>query len=129
MKNKLYAAVLLGVSVLSGTTALHAASGSPSAPQAETQSASLAGNWQLSFTAPSGDQRQAVLQIQQSGSTLSGKFQGMRGSGALSGSVQGSQVSLTVKGHGREISFSGTVDGNKMSGTDAQGSPWSATRQ
>jgi hypothetical protein len=44
-------------------------------------------------------------------------------------SVQGNQVSMTVEAHGRETSFSGTVDGSKMSGTTGKGSSWSATHQ
>lgn len=89
----------------------------------------IAGTWQLSFTDMRGNARQATLDIQQNGSSLSGKFHGERGSGSLTGTLQGTQVSMTVSGHGREISFTGTVDGSKMSGTTAQGSSWSATRQ
>ncbi len=95
----------------------------------DSNAPSITGSWQLSFTSPQGDQRQASLQIQQKGSKLTGTFQGQRGSAPLSGSIQGNQVSLTVKAGGRAISLSGTVDGNKMSGTTAQGGPWSATRQ
>lgn len=96
----------------------------------DSSASSVAGSWQLSFTDPMGNQRQASLQLQQDGSKISGTFQGQRGSGAVSGNIQGNQVSMTVKGRGgRQISFSGTVDGSKMSGTTAQGSSWSATRQ
>lgn len=96
----------------------------------DSSAASVTGSWQLSFTDPQGNARQASLQLQQDGSKVSGTFQGQRGSGAVTGSVQGNQVSMTVKGRGgREMSFSGTVDDSKMSGTTAQGSSWSATRQ
>lgn len=96
----------------------------------DSSASSVAGSWTLSFTDPQGTARQASLQLQQDGSKISGTFQGQRGSGAVSGSMQGNQVSMTVKGRGgREMSFSGTVDGSKMSGTTAQGSSWSATRQ
>ena len=95
----------------------------------DSNTSSIAGNWQISFTDMQGSPRQGSLQITQDGSKLSGTFQGQRGSGAISGSMQGSQVSMTVKAHGRELTFSGTVDGSKMSGTTGQGSSWSATRQ
>jgi len=96
----------------------------------DSSASSVAGSWTLSFTDPQGTARQASLQLQQDGSKISGTFQGQRGSGAVTGSMQGNQVSMTVKGRGgREMSFSGTVDGSKMTGTTAQGSSWSATRQ
>jgi hypothetical protein len=95
----------------------------------DSNSSSVNGNWQISFTDMQGNPRQGSLEIHQDGSKLSGAFQGQRGSGALSGSLQGNQVSMTVKAHGRELTFSGTVDGNKMSGTTNQGSSWSASRQ
>ena len=95
----------------------------------DSSASSLTGNWQISFTDMQGNPRQGSLEIHQDGSKLSGTFQGQRGSGALSGSLQGNQVSMTVKAHGRELTFSGTVDGSKMSGTTGQGSSWSASRQ
>ena len=95
----------------------------------DSNASSVAGDWQISFTDMQGNPRQGSLQIQQDGSKLSGTFQGQRGSGAISGSVQGNQVSMTIKARGRELTFSGTVDGSKMGGTTGQGSSWSATRQ
>lgn len=90
---------------------------------------SVAGSWTLSFTAPNGDAKQATLTFQQSGSQLSGSFQGQRGSAPLTGMLDGSKISVTIKAHGRELSFKGTVDGSKMSGTASDGNPWSAARQ
>lgn len=98
-------------------------------PAQDSNAHGIAGTWQLSFTDPQGNSRQATLQVQQKDSKLSGSFQGERGSGSLTGSIEGAQVTMTVKGRGREISFTGTVEGNKMSGTTGQGSSWSATRQ
>lgn len=89
----------------------------------------LSGNWQMSWTARNGNQRQATLEIKQKGSKLSGNFQGERGSASLKGTVQGSQVSFRAKIRRRSVSFSGTVEGGKMSGTTEAGTPWAATRE
>jgi hypothetical protein len=94
-----------------------------------TSAATASGNWQVSWTNKDGDAKQGSMQIAQDGSSLSGTFQAPRGSAKLTGSVQGSQVSIDVKAGGRGISFTGTLDGDKMSGTTAQGKPWTATRQ
>jgi hypothetical protein len=92
-------------------------------------SAHLSGNWQISWVNRNGESKQAKLQIRQDGSKLSGKFQAERGSAPVTGNLQGDQVSLTVKARGREVSFEGTVNGDKMSGTTKQGKSWNATRQ
>lgn len=89
----------------------------------------LSGSWQISWTAENGTQRQASMQITQDGAKLSGKFEGARGSAPLSGKLDGSEVSLNVKLRRRDVSFSGSVDGDKMSGTTKGGGSWTATRQ
>ena len=94
-----------------------------------TSATGVSGNWQMSWTDKNGDPKQGTLQLTQDGSSLSGTFQGPRASAPLTGSIQGNQISLTAKAHGREVSFTGTVDGSKMSGTTGQGKSWSATRQ
>jgi hypothetical protein len=94
-----------------------------------TGAATASGNWRVSWTNNDGDGKQASMQIAQDGSSLRGTFQAPRGSAKLTGSVQGRQVSIDVKARGRQISFTGTLDGDKMSGTTAQGKPWTATRQ
>ena len=95
----------------------------------DSSAPAIAGSWQMSFTDRNGDPRQGTLQIQQDGAKLSGTFQGPRGSAPLKGSLQGNQISITVKARGREISFTGTVDGDKMTGTTQRGTSWTATRQ
>ena len=95
----------------------------------DSSAPSVGGDWQISFTDPQGNPRQGTLQIEQNGSTLSGKFQGARGSAPLTGSIQGNQVALTAKAGLREFAFTGTVDGSKMSGTTGQGTSWTATRR
>lgn len=96
---------------------------------ASTAAASASGNWQITWTDKKGDAKQGTLYIQQNDTTLSGKFQGQRYSASISGTLQGSQVSLTLNAHGHKFSFTGTLDGDKMSGATEQGKPWSATRQ
>jgi hypothetical protein len=91
--------------------------------------ASASGTWGMTWTDKNGDPKEGTLQIQQSGSQLSGNFTGQRGTFPLSGTLQGTQVSITVKAYGRKISFAGTVDGDKMSGTTEAGKPWNGTRQ
>jgi hypothetical protein len=68
------------------------------------------------------------MQLKQNGTKLSGKFQGERGSTSLTGSLQGNQVSFSVKMRKRQATFTGTVDGDKMTGTTEQGASWTATR-
>jgi hypothetical protein len=88
----------------------------------------LSGTWQMSWSGQNGGHRQASMEIKQDGSKLSGSFDGQRGSLPLSGKLNGDQVSLTVKIRRHDVSFSGTVNGDKMSGATARGGTWTATR-
>jgi len=97
--------------------------------QDNAASAMASGNWQVSWTAGNGNKKQATMEIKQAGSKLSGKFQAERGSAPLTGSLQGNQVSFSAKLRKRQVSFTGTVDGDKMSGATEQGASWTATRQ
>jgi hypothetical protein len=90
--------------------------------------AKVAGTWQMSLQGRKGA-REATLQIQEDGSKLSGTFEARGDSAPLSGSVHGDKISLTTAGDKKERSFTGTVEGNKMSGTMKRGGSWSATRQ
>jgi hypothetical protein len=86
----------------------------------QSHSTNIGGAWQLSWQGRDGSQ-QATIQIQQDGSKLSGTFQGPRGSSALTGSVQGNNISFNVQMQGRRramtLAFTGTIDGDRMSGT------------
>jgi hypothetical protein len=93
-----------------------------------TSSANISGDWQGSWTSADGNQHPIMMQIKQKGSKLTGTFTGQRGSTSLKGGINGHQVSFSMKAR-RQISFTGTVDGNKMSGTFDQGAPLTATRQ
>jgi hypothetical protein len=83
----------------------------------------------MSWTNKEGNQKQGTMQLKQDGSKLSGSVRAQRGTFSLGGNLQGDQVSIDVKVPLHKISFTGKVDGTKMSGTTAQGMPWSAIRQ
>jgi hypothetical protein len=121
----------IGISKANAAVGGAVISGSPVQDAAQENSAapSLSGNWQMSWTAANGNQRQITMEIKQDGNKLSGKFETERGSATLKGSLQGNQVSFSVKLPRRQASFTGTVEGNKMSGTTEQGAPWTASRQ
>lgn len=80
--------------------------------------ANVGGAWQISWQARNGTQ-QATMQIQQDGSKLSGTFDDASGSSSLTGNVAGNKVSFNVQVEGRPmtLAFTGTIDGDKMSGT------------
>jgi hypothetical protein len=80
--------------------------------------ADVSGAWQISWQGQGGSQ-QATIQIQQDGPKLSGTFQDSEGSSQLTGSVAGNNVSFRVQLQGRPITvaFTGSIDGDKMSGT------------
>lgn len=84
-----------------------------------SQPANIGGAWQISWQGRGGSQ-QATIQIQQDGSKLSGTFQGSGGSSQLTGSIAGNNVSFSVQVQGHRtmtLAFTGTIDGDKMSGT------------
>jgi hypothetical protein len=84
-----------------------------------SQPANIGGAWQISWQGRGGSQ-QGTIQIQQDGSKLSGTFQGSGGSSQLTGSVAGNNVSFSVQVQGHRtmtLAFTGTIDGDKMSGT------------
>ena len=83
------------------------------------QSASVAGNWQISWQGRRGNE-QGTLHLQQDGDKLSGTLEGPRGSSSLTGSVQGNNISFNVQMQGRRsftLAYTGTLDGDKMTGT------------
>lgn len=122
-----------GIVVVAGTFGEAPVALAASAPlqdnAANSSAASLSGNWQMSWTGANGAQRQGTMEIKQDGAKLNGKFQGERGSAAVTGSLDGSQVSFRVKLPRRTVSFTGTINGDRMSGTTEQGASWTATRQ
>jgi hypothetical protein len=90
-------------------------------------STGITGTWHLSWQGKRA--REATLELQQDGSKLTGTFNTEGDSGPVSGKVKGSNVSFKGKGKKKSLSFNGTIDGNKMSGTTQYGTSWNASRQ
>jgi hypothetical protein len=136
-------ACAVALSGVRATCALPAIIGAPAFPTptnswqtaGEDRGASdtTSGVWLMTWTNKEQQVRHATLQLQQNGGAVSGtaKLEGgpARGSYPLTGTLQGNQISFMVKVYGRHVSFSGTVDGKKMSGTTKEGAPWLAAEQ
>jgi hypothetical protein len=96
----------------------------------------VTGTWDLSVTSDSGS-GDAVLVLKQQGQDLSGTYKGRMGEAPVSGSVNGSRIRFTVRLRFRDMSFnvsySGTVQGDRMEGTvdfgDGRTGTWKATRR
>ncbi len=101
--------------------------------QSNGKSASVAGAWRLSSQTRHGKTMSATLQIQQDDSKLSGAAEIEGDSKPLTGSVHGDQVSFTISVQtwlgAKSITFKGTVEGDRMSGSNSGGRSWTATRQ
>jgi hypothetical protein len=100
--------------------------------QDSNATAAASGIWLMTWTNEKGDTRHATLHIQQEGEALSGTadVQGGPKSGTfrLTGSVRGNRIVLSVKAYWHHFSFTGTIDGSKMSGSTRDGRPWLATK-
>ncbi len=84
----------------------------------DTQSVNLTGKWQFSWEARIGTES-GILRLEQADSKLTGSYQGHLVSSNLSGTIQGNNVSINLDfagAHPFTIIFTGTVDGDKMSG-------------
>ena len=94
--------------------------------------ASASGVWLMTWTNEKGDTRHTTLHIQQEGEVLSGAadVQGgpKNGTFRLTGNVRGNRIVLNVKVYWHHASFTGTIEGTKMSGSTHDGRPWSATK-
>jgi len=85
--------------------------------QYSNETASASGIWLMTWTNEEGDTRHATLHIQQEGEALSG-----------TANVQGNRIVLSVKVYWHHASFTGSIDGIKMSGNTHDGRPWLATK-
>ena len=105
----------------------------PSVPQGEL--ASLAGQWRATLTFARGSADHTLV-VEQQGHSLVGTHFGEYGSGDLMGAVTANQVhfrsSQKIEGQTLQYEFTGTAEGDKMSGTLNMGeyglSTWSAQR-
>ena len=93
------------------------------------------GKWEIVINSPLGAQK-AQLELKTDGGTLSGSQQAAQGSGPLeNGKVDGNNLSWSAKISSPmplTLDFTGTVDGDKLSGSVKAGSfgsfPFSGTR-
>jgi hypothetical protein len=126
---------------LSITLLLSAAIVSPGAAQ------DLAGTWEISSQGGRGGPQTSTLVLAQDGETLTGTMTfslGGRGGGAgpqelevSNGTVDGNSFSFTVtlsfQGNSIDLNYSGTIDGDEMSGTRAGprggGQPFTGEKQ
>lgn len=89
------------------------------AAPSDTPSLSLAGKWQFSWEARIGTER-GTLELEQTDSNLTGRYQGHIVAPKATGTLVGNKVTLNLdfqRAHPFTIIFTGTVDGDKMSGT------------
>jgi hypothetical protein len=80
---------------------------------------SVDGNWNMTMTTPMGE-RKATLTLKSAGNTLTGTQAGEQGSAEIAdGKVDGNKVSWKVSIQNPmplTLEFTGTVDGNNMTG-------------
>lgn len=83
------------------------------------------GKWEITINSPLGAQK-ATLDLKTDGTSLSGSQQAAQGSGPLeNGKVDGNSLSWSAKISSpmpMTLDFSGTVDGDKLSGSVKAGS-------
>jgi hypothetical protein len=98
-----------------------------------SETAQIAGAWQVSFELPHGPVK-GTFKLEQDGANLKGNCD-LEGMGAMpiTGKVDGHNVTLTLAAHGGEvtITLNGAIQHDKISGTintPASGS-WTATKQ
>jgi hypothetical protein len=87
----------------------------------------------MNWTNDKGDVRHATLDIQQKGEALTGRANvqdgPIKGTFPLTGTLRGDQIAFSVKVHWHHASFTGTVDGSKMSGSTHDSRPWLAAHE
>jgi hypothetical protein len=84
----------------------------------EGEAPDLAGKWQLSWEARLGTET-GTMHLEQADSNLTGSYQGHFSSSKLSGTVQDKNITLNLYFQGAHpfaMVFTGTVDGDKMTG-------------
>ena len=84
----------------------------------------IAGTWNLTVETQRGT-RESILVLTQAGENVSGTYKGQRSDIPIAGTVKGNAVALSFKldlrGSELEVKYTGTVEGNTMSGTVAMG--------
>ncbi|HUB81462.1 MAG TPA: hypothetical protein VMB03_21835 [Bryobacteraceae bacterium] len=93
-----------------------------------SEPAKVAGNWHMSVETPHGPVNGPFV-VKQEGPVITITYTTeLFGTAGGTGTVEGNQVSFGLSTEAGAISFSGTVDGAKMTGTHEMGGAWSATR-
>ena len=96
----------------------------------ESASVKVDGKWTMSIDSPHGTLK-GPLQVEQDGAKFTATFEAQPvGKLSLTGTVDGQKITfnLNVPNSQETFTFSGTVDGAKMSGTTVTGGAWSASR-
>jgi hypothetical protein len=84
----------------------------------EDKPARVAGKWQFSWEARIATES-GTLQLEQADSKLSGSYHGNLTAPKVSGAIEGNKITLNMnfqRAHPFTIVFTGTIDGDKMSG-------------
>ncbi len=96
--------------------------GSGAKPSGTDPTGLVAGTWDVTVALSDGGRLSSVLELKQSGSTLSGSLKSQLGEATVSsGTIDGSHVSITAAasfgGNSFEFVLDGTVEGDSMSGS------------
>jgi hypothetical protein len=82
--------------------------------------ADVAGTWALSVESPRGT-RQSTLVLTQKGEEIAGTMKSERGDMPVSGTLKGNALAfgykMSMQGNEMDIKYTGTVDGDAISGT------------
>jgi hypothetical protein len=112
--NKRYLPVILSLLALAVCLSAAAEDAPPEGPFPR-----VAGKWLVSWQARLGTE-QATIELVQEGSRLTGTFHDLHHYASLSGVIEGKEISFAVEFPGLRpytVGFTGTVDGDKISGT------------
>jgi hypothetical protein len=94
-------------------------------PQIREPGMAINGKWEIVINSPLGAQK-ATLELKADGASLTGSQQAVQGSGPLeNGKVDGNNLSWSAKITSpmpMTLDFTGTVDGDKLSGSVKAGS-------
>ncbi len=102
---------------------------------ASAQSKSVAGEWDGAFETPGGDRPFKVV-LKVDGDKVTGTAKRSSGDVPLQGTIKGKDITfsytISYNGNNLTMSFAGTVDGDKMTGSVSFGgnadAPWTARR-
>jgi hypothetical protein len=82
--------------------------------------ASVAGTWTLSIESPQGT-RESTLVAAQNGEAITGTMKTQRGEMPVTGTLKGNAIAfgykVSMQGNEMDIQYTGTVEGDAMSGT------------